>query len=105
MICRAENEKPGPFGKYALPLANLELASYYASEKKYTEAKAYLTKAQSFKDYELENRAHYHMRALQRQLKNATDGAKLEATLKARAEAEREHKEKKENEIKNFYMS
>ncbi len=100
MIARAENEKAPPFGKYVLTCANYELANYQTSLKNYADAKAYLNKAQSYKDFELENRIHSQVRSLQRKVKHLTEGVRTEEALKARAEAE----EKKETNAKNFYV-
>jgi hypothetical protein len=104
VIARAENEKAPPFGKYVLTCANYELANYQTSLKNYADAKAYLSKAQSYKDFELEIRIHSQVRSLQRKVKHLSEGAKTELTLKARAEAEREAEEKKETSVKNFYV-
>lgn len=71
-LARCENQKI-LVGKYAQPSALYELACFYADAKEFTHAKANLAKAQSFKDYELDNRIQIQIRSLQRKIKYLTE--------------------------------
>ncbi len=77
---------------------------YNTNEKNYDKAKSYLSKAQTFKDYELNERVGTQIKSLQRRIKYYTDEPKIAALLKAREEADQDQKSKRENEIKNFYV-
>jgi len=102
-LARGETAKL-PFAKFVFPCAYYELAVYNTNEKNYDKAKTYLSKAQTFKDYELNERVGTQIKSLQRRIRYYTDEPKLAALLKSREEAEKEQKTKRENEIKNFYV-
>ena len=104
-IARAEGVKHPEFGKYVLPYAQFQLASYYIKEKKLDLAKSHLNKAKdNYSGYELENRLQTQIRSLQRLIKHYTDGPKIAAAMKARAEADEEQKKQKQAQEKNFYL-
>ena len=68
-------------------------------------AKTYLSKAKdNYSNYDLENRLQTQIRGSQRLIKYYTDGPKLAAAMKARAEAEQEQKNRKLIQEKNFYV-
>lgn len=69
-------------------------------------AKSYINKAQTgYKEFELEERIQTLIKSSQRRLKFRMDNEKMSSITKEEKEAEEQEKIKKQNEIKNFYIS
>ena len=68
-LARAETAKL-PFAKFAVPSAYYELALYNTNEKRYEDARNYLNKAQTFKDYELSDRLGVQIKSLEKRIKH-----------------------------------
>ena len=77
---------------------------YNTNLTNYEQAKVFLAKALTFKDYELNERVGTQIKSLQRRIKYYTDEPKMSALLKSREEQNQEQKIKKESAIKNFYV-
>lgn len=104
-IARAESIKKPPFGKYVLPCANLELATFFTDEKDFTQAKSFLNKSRIDKEYELDNRIHAKIKSLEKRIKFLVDGPRIAANLKAKSEMEQEEKTQKEKNANNFFVN
>lgn len=98
-LARCENVKSVGVGKYVQPSAHYELACYYTDEKDYTLAKAQLTMAQNYKEFELDNRILVQIRSLNRKIKFLTE-EKSSANDKSVA-----NKEEELQKQKNFFIS
>lgn len=86
--------------------ANLEIGLISINKNDLASAKSYLNKAQTgYKEFELEERIQTVIKSSQRRLKFKFDNQKKTNVLKEKNEAEEQEKIKKQNEIKNFYIS
>ncbi len=107
-LARCENnQKASPIvGKYAQPSALYELACFYTDEKDFAQAKSNLAMAQTYKDYELDNRVQIQIRSLLRKIKYLTE--QKSNTLEAHSAGGAGDDGSKHEEIqkqKNFYIS
>ncbi|RNA32985.1 tetratricopeptide repeat 39C-like [Brachionus plicatilis] len=104
-LARGEHEKL-IIGKYALVCSNLEIGLISMNKNDLASAKSYINKAQTgYKEFELEERIQTLIKSSQRRLKFRMDNEKMSSILKEEKEAEEQEKIKKQNEIKNFYIS
>lgn len=89
-----------------MPSALYELACYYVEEKDYASAKSNLTKAQSYKDYELDNRIQVQIRSLQRKIKYLTEPKPAAASSTANSNDKIDSNKHEEiQKQKNFFIS
>lgn len=84
-----------------MPSALYELACYYVEEKDFASAKSNLIKAQSYKDYELDNRIQVQIRSLQRKIKYITE-SKSASAANDKLDASKNEEIQKQ---KNFFIS
>ena len=64
----ARDENQSTLSRYVQPYANTQLSCLYIDASNWQSAVYYLSKAKSFKDYDLEDRLQIQMRTMQRRI-------------------------------------